>query len=241
MLFISNTLRLDTIKEQANQILRLLHSIRISTSEFCSTTTSTMGMGVGLSILIGIKSLTLFIIFTYLQTLGFTLLSIPILYASLISLLISLASHPSINLPMLLAKNTDGTFPIWSLIIFSPYLYFVRAFSSLRRLKSREEPYTEIVKDVYVGGWPSSPEKMPPGKPAVVDCTCELPRVCYGNGYLCVATWDTRSPDAGEIERAVKWACRKRTQGIPVFVHCAYGKSVLLRRNPLNSELFGNC
>ncbi|KAK1416562.1 hypothetical protein QVD17_32353 [Tagetes erecta] len=182
-------------------------------------------MGVGLSILIGIKSASLFIIFAYLRTLGFTLLSIPILYASLISLLVSLASHPSINLPMLLGKNTDGSFPIWSLIMFSPYLYFVRAFSALRRLKSREQPYTEIVEGVYVGGWPSSPEKMPPGKPAVVDCTCELPRVCsgYGNGYLCVPTWDTRSPDPGGIEAAVRWACRKRTQNVPIFVHCAYG------------------
>ncbi|KAJ0545898.1 putative tyrosine specific protein phosphatase [Helianthus annuus] len=182
-------------------------------------------MGVGLSILIGFKSLTLFLTFAYLRTLGFTLLSIPFLYASLVSLLVALASHPSINLPMLLGKNTDGSFPIWSLIMFSPYLYFVRFFSALRRLKSREDPYSEVVDGVYVGGWPSSPEKMPPGKPAVVDCTCELPRVfrVSGNGYLCVPTWDTRSPDPGGIESAVRWACRKKAQNIPVFVHCAYG------------------
>ncbi|KAJ0764032.1 putative tyrosine specific protein phosphatase [Helianthus annuus] len=182
-------------------------------------------MGVGLSILIGFKSLTLFLTFAYLRTLGFTLHSIPFLYASLVSLLVALASHPSINLPMLLGKNTDGSFPIWSLIMFSPYLYFVRFFSAVRRLKSREDPYSEVVDGVYVGGWPSSPEKMPPGKPAVVDCTCELPRVfrVSGNGYLCVPTWDTRSPDPGGIESAVRWACRKKAQNIPVFVHCAYG------------------
>ncbi|KAJ0721668.1 putative protein-tyrosine phosphatase [Helianthus annuus] len=182
-------------------------------------------MGVGLSILIGFKSLTLFLTFAYLRTLGFTLLSIPFLYASLVSLLVALASHPSINLPMLLGKNTDGSFPIWSLIMFSPYLYFVRFFSAVRRLKSREDPYSEVIDGVYVGGWPSSPEKMPPGKPAVVDCTCELPRVfrVSGNGYLCVPTWDTRSPDPGGIESAVRWACRKKAQNIPVFVHCAYG------------------
>ncbi|KAI7746126.1 hypothetical protein M8C21_026620, partial [Ambrosia artemisiifolia] len=67
---------------------------------------------------------------------------------------------------------------------------------------------------------------MPPGNPAVVDCTCELPRVFRvsgGNGYLCVPVWDTRAPDPGAIENAVRWACRKRSQNVPVFVHCAYG------------------
>ncbi|XP_076920774.1 uncharacterized protein LOC143581991 [Bidens hawaiensis] len=181
-------------------------------------------MGIGLSILIGLKSLTLFTIFAYLRTLNFTIASIPFLYASLVSLLVSLASHPSINLPMLLSKNPDGSFPIWSLIMFSPYLYFVRLFSAIRRLKSKEDPYSEVADGLFVGGWPSSNEKMPPGNPAVVDCTCELPRVLRnGNGYLCVPTWDTRAPDPGAIESAVKWACRKRSQNVPVFVHCAYG------------------
>ncbi|KAL7590784.1 hypothetical protein Lser_V15G36507 [Lactuca serriola] len=182
-------------------------------------------MGVGLSILIGLKAATLFTMFVYLRTLGFTLLSVPFLYASLVSLLVSLASHPLINLPMLLGKNTDGSFPIWSLLMFSPYLYFVRGFSALRRLKSREAPYSEVSKGLYVGGWPSSPEKMPPGNPAVIDCTCELPRVSglSKNGYLCVPTWDTRSPDPGAMESAIRWALRKRTQNTPIFIHCAYG------------------
>lgn len=182
-------------------------------------------MSVGLSILIGLKSITLFLIFIQLKTLGFTLLSIPFLYSSLVSLLVSIASHPSINLPILLGKKTDGSFPLWSIIMFSPYLYFVRLFSEIRRLKSKEEPYSEVTKGLYVGGWPSSPERMPPGNPAVVDCTCELPRV-YGvckNGYLCLPTWDTRSPDPGAIESAVKWASRKGNQNIPIFIHCAYG------------------
>ncbi|CAH1427961.1 unnamed protein product [Lactuca virosa] len=73
---------------------------------------------------------------------------------------------------MLLEKNKDGSFPILSLLMFSPYLYFVRGFSALRRLKSREAPYSEVSKGLYVGGWPSSPDKMSSGNPAVIDCTC---------------------------------------------------------------------
>lgn len=181
--------------------------------------------GVGISILVGFQATVLFIFFAYLRTLGFMLLAIPFLYASLVSLLVSLASHPFINLPMLLGKNPDGSFPLWSIIMFSPYLILVRIFSLLRRLISGEEPYSEICEGVYVGGWPYSPDKLPPGDPAIIDCTCEFPRKSEfkGHSYLCVPTWDTRAPQPGEIESAVKWACRKRAQNKPVFIHCAYG------------------
>ncbi|EEF41211.1 conserved hypothetical protein [Ricinus communis] len=135
------------------------------------------------------------------------------------------ASHPSINLPMLLGKNPDGSFPIWSILMFSPYLYFVRLFSRLRRLTSGEEPYNEICEGIYVGGWPHSNETLPPGDLAIIDCTCEFPRKSEfkGHSYLCVPTWDTRSPQPGDIESAVKWACRKRGLNMRVFIHCAYG------------------
>lgn len=182
-------------------------------------------LGFGLSMLIALKATTLFILFAYVRTLGFTLLSIPILYASLVSFLVSIASHPYINLPLLLGKSSDGSFPIWSRIMFSPYLYFVRLFSTLRRLTSGEPPYSEVCDGLFVGGWPSSLEKLPPGNPAVIDCTCELPRKkeVSGLAYLCVPIWDTRAPQPAEIESAVRWACRKRSQNIPIFVHCAYG------------------
>lgn len=186
-------------------------------------------MGLGISILIGLKATVLFLFFIFLKKLGFKLLSIPFLYASLVSFLISIASHPSINLPMLLGKNRDGSIPIWSIIMFSPYLCFVRVFSILRRFLSGEEPHSEILEGLYVGGWPSSPANMPPGNPAIIDCTCEFPRRSEfkGHAYLCVPTWDTRAPQPGEIELAVKWACRKRAQNKPVFIHCAYGMLLL--------------
>lgn len=182
-------------------------------------------MGVGISFLISLKATVHFIVFVFLRSLGFTLLSLPFLYASLVSLLIALASHPSINLPMLLGKKSDGSFPIWSIILFSPYIYFVRIFSVLRRLNSGEEPYSEVCEGLYVGGWPNSMTTLPPGNPAIIDCTCEFPKLreFEGHSYLCVPTWDTRSPQPGEIESAVKWGCRKRAQNRPVFVHCAYG------------------
>ncbi|KAJ6901627.1 hypothetical protein NC651_019412 [Populus alba x Populus x berolinensis] len=91
---------------------------------------------------------------------------------------------------------------------------------------SGEEPYNEICEGVYVGGWPYSVDKLPPGNPAIIDCTCEFPRKeeFKGRSYLCLPTWDTRAPQPGEIESAVEWASRKRAQNVPVFIHCAYGR-----------------
>ncbi|KAK1324097.1 hypothetical protein QJS10_CPA02g00970 [Acorus calamus] len=82
----------------------------------------------------------------------------------------------------------------------------------------------EISEGLSVGGWPSSVGNLPPGEPAVIDCTCELPRSSsvLKNAYLCVATWDTRAPLPSQIESAVRWACRKRAQGKSVFIHCAF-------------------
>ncbi|KAM1664497.1 hypothetical protein ACFX15_043047 [Malus domestica] len=134
-------------------------------------------MGVGLSILIGLKAAILFSLFAFLRSSGFTVFSIPFLYTSLVSALVSLATHPSIDLPMLLGKNPDGSFPIWSIIMFSPYLYFVHFFSALRRLRSMEASYTEICEGFFVGGWPSWPDKLPPRNPEF-----------SGHSYLCVAT-----------------------------------------------------
>ncbi|CAH1448850.1 unnamed protein product [Lactuca virosa] len=106
---------------------------------------------------------------------------------------------------MLLGKKHRRILPNLVSTHFSPYLYFVRGFSALRRLKSRKAPYSEVSKGLYIGGWPSSPEKMPSGNPAVIDCTY------------------TRSPDPGAMESSIRWALRKRTQNTPIFIHCAYG------------------
>lgn len=182
-------------------------------------------MGWGVSRFIFLKSALHLMIFMYLRSIGFRLIAIPFLYASLISLLVSIASHPHINLPMLLGKSTDGSIPLWAMVIFSPFLCFMWMFSLVRRFMSREEPYTDICEGVYVGGWPSSLATLPPGKPAIIDCTCEFPRKSKfsKNAYMCIPTWDTRAPQPSEIESAVKWACRKRAQGVPIFIHCAYG------------------
>lgn len=184
----------------------------------------------GLSRLIGLKAAVLFSGFLCTRNSGIALVPVFFLHASLVSFLVAITAHPAVNLPLLLGKSSDGSFPLWSILLFGPYLVFIRIFVLLRRLKSREPVYSEISQGLYVGGWPSSPDHLPPGDLAVIDCTCELPRssALSNNAYLCVATWDTRAPPPSAIESAVRWACRKRAQDKPVYIHCAFGGRSLL-------------
>ncbi|KAG0487995.1 hypothetical protein HPP92_006806 [Vanilla planifolia] len=179
----------------------------------------------GISVLIGLKATALFLTFVTFKNKIMPFLSIPILYASLISYLVALASHPLINLPVILGKSSDGSFPLWSTLLFGPFLFFVRAFVFLRRMKIGEPLFNEISDGLFVGGWPTSLEHLPPGDPAIIDCTCELPRssALSNNAYLCIPTWDTRAPEPFQIESAVRWACKKRDLKKSVYIHCAYG------------------
>ena len=195
-------------------------------------------MGWGISRLIGLKAAVLLSVAYFFHGLGATLISFPLIYASMIAMLVSIASHPAIDLPLLLGKASDGSFPLWSWIMFSPFLLFIHMFVLLRRFVKNEPLYTEIADGVFVGGWPSSVEHLPPCDPAVIDCTCELPKspTLSNNAYLCVATWDTRAPQPSQIESAVRWAMRKRSQNKAIYVHCAYGKNVFLI-STLDNEL----
>ncbi|XP_020106581.1 uncharacterized protein LOC109722835 [Ananas comosus] len=179
----------------------------------------------GISKMVGLAAATLFLASICLKLSRNTLIMVPILFDSLIASLVAVASHNSVNFPLILGKNSDGRFPLWSKLIFAPFLLLVRAYVYVRRLKSKEPVYNEISEGLYVGGWPYSLDQLPPGGPAVIDCTCELPRSSFipKDEYLCIATWDTRSPSPSQIESAVRWACRKRAERKPIYVHCAFG------------------
>lgn len=149
-----------------------------------------------------------------------------LLQASAVGFAAAICSHPSVNHTGLFGKSTEGDFPIWSHLLFYPYLYPLRAYIRLRRLKSREPVFTEIGPGLYVGGWPCAASQLPPGTPAVVDCTCELPRPASVQSlpYLNIQVWDSRGPRAEEIELAVRWCVQKRRQHHPIFIHCAFGE-----------------
>eukprot|EP01024_Parvocaulis_polyphysoides_P036453 TRINITY_DN32414_c0_g2_i2.p2 TRINITY_DN32414_c0_g2~~TRINITY_DN32414_c0_g2_i2.p2 ORF type:complete len:154 (+),score=18.44 TRINITY_DN32414_c0_g2_i2:290-751(+) len=91
-----------------------------------------------------------------------------------------------------------------------------------RSRTSKEPRVQEIIPGWYLGSWPQNEDNLPQKDVAVIDCTCELPKM-HKNIYYCVPTWDTRSPDMQGIQQALQFAQKQRNAGRPVFVHCAHG------------------
>lgn len=155
------------------------------------------------------------------------LLAIPSLATALVACAVTAVSHTAVNVPWILGKSAaTGRFPFWSFALFGPFLILARSYAMAKRfLRKKENVFDEIAQGLYLGGWPFLPAHLPPGGPSVVDCTCELPRSAFVDAgeYLLVATWDTRAPAIAQIELAARWACEKRAQGKPVYVHCAFG------------------
>uniref|UniRef100_A0A0E0J6U2 protein-tyrosine-phosphatase n=1 Tax=Oryza nivara TaxID=4536 RepID=A0A0E0J6U2_ORYNI len=180
----------------------------------------------GISKVIGIAGTTLLVTSVGLWKIGLRIVAVPFLATSTIAYIIAVASHNSINIPWILGKNSKGRFPIWSSVLFGPFLILARVYATVKRhMRKKEAVYNMITEGVYLGGWPFMLKHLPPGDPSVIDCTCELPRSDFvpTNEYLCVPTWDTRAPTISQIEFAACWACEKRAKGKPVYVHCAFG------------------
>eukprot|EP01025_Chloroclados_australasicus_P011368 TRINITY_DN14911_c0_g1_i1.p2 TRINITY_DN14911_c0_g1~~TRINITY_DN14911_c0_g1_i1.p2 ORF type:complete len:186 (-),score=15.68 TRINITY_DN14911_c0_g1_i1:287-793(-) len=94
---------------------------------------------------------------------------------------------------------------------------------NLRRKLSDEPLYHEIVDGYYVGGWPPSPDVLPPdANLAVIDCTCEFDRT-HDRPYLCLPTWDTEGVSPSHVKAGVDFAMHQRRLGRSVLVHCAHG------------------
>ncbi|KAF8657938.1 hypothetical protein HU200_059748 [Digitaria exilis] len=156
---------------------------------------------------------------------GMRITMLPFLGISLVAFVVTIASHNAINLPWILGKSSVGRFPLWSVVLFGPFLMLSRAYAMVKRYMRNESVYDKIVEGLYLGGWPFLLKHLPPGGPSVIDCTCELPRSSFvpADEYLCLSTWDTRAPTLYQIELAAHWACQKRSEGKPVYVHCAFG------------------
>ncbi|KAJ6806886.1 putative uncharacterized protein YnbD [Iris pallida] len=62
----------------------------------------------------------------------------------------------------------------------------LKTLLQFKKLKRKEAAYNENSEGLYIGGWPSSPDRFPPEEPVVIDCICELPRtsVVSKDAYL---------------------------------------------------------
>ncbi|GAX73962.1 hypothetical protein CEUSTIGMA_g1412.t1 [Chlamydomonas eustigma] len=122
----------------------------------------------------------------------------------------------------LMGKDSDGHLAWWSWLAFWPYHIGLRVKLIAGFLISNEPLYSKIQTGWYLGGWPRNTKDLPPGRPSVVDVTCELPRT-HNHKYAMFPVWDTRAPTLQQLDQAVEFSLHEAAEGRPVFIHCAHG------------------
>lgn len=122
----------------------------------------------------------------------------------------------------LLGKRADGTFPWWSYVLWWPWHLVVRISAWWFRNRGGG-PLTEIHPDLWLGAWPHRTDVFARW-PAIVDLTCELPRVGPASSYLCLPTWDVTVPLDQAVDEGVAFILECLERGEPVLVHCAHGR-----------------
>lgn len=126
----------------------------------------------------------------------------------------------------LMGKSPDGYLPMWSWVIYSPYHLGLRVKLAVGKLISKEPLWNRILPGWYLGGWPTDGSKsLPPGRPSVVDMTCELPRTVNSQQqkYAMYPVWDTRAPTLQQLEQAVNFCMGEVKEGRSLYIHCAHG------------------
>ncbi|BDA40761.1 Uncharacterized protein YnbD [Coccomyxa sp. Obi] len=123
----------------------------------------------------------------------------------------------------LLGKQPSGKISWWGWALFWPYHVALRTKLWVQRQTRVEPVWDHITDGWYLGGWPASAKMLPEGEPAILDCTCELPRIQRHLPYDNLPIWDTHGPSVKQIDEGVKWALGQKESGRPVLVHCAHG------------------
>lgn len=139
-------------------------------------------------------------------------------YPGAVTLAVGIAT--TARTPGLLGKRSDGTFPLWSYVLFASWHLLYRGLGRGWH-NTDEPPFTEVHPGWYVGGWPQPSHWTQ--WPAVVDVTCELPRTGPDTNYLYVPTWDRTPPEPEALRHAAQFAAQHHRAGQPVLVHCAQG------------------
>ena len=123
----------------------------------------------------GIAATAFLVTSVSLCEMGMRIVMLPFLATSFVAFIVTIASHNAINLPWILGKNSVGRFPLWSIVLFGPFLMLARAYAMAKRYMRKESVHDKFVEGLYLGGGPFLLKHLTSGSPSVIDCTCELP------------------------------------------------------------------
>ncbi|KAJ6837047.1 putative uncharacterized protein YnbD [Iris pallida] len=103
----------------------------------------------------------------------------------------------------------------------------LKTLLQFKKLKRKEAAYNENSEGLYIGGWPSSPDRFPPEEPVVIDCICELPRTSvFLKMHIFVFPLGIQDPHNQpklklQFDGHVNLGPKKRT----IYIHCAFGSN----------------
>lgn len=151
------------------------------------------------------------------------ILSILFCYTGMSFLLLAIA-YMGVG-PGILMKNSGGSFPVWSWILFAPY-YLMNALSfAIYRTWSTDPPYAKVADNLYFGRQLVMREISSIEFHAVLDLAGEMTE-CSSlrklSQYLSSPILDATAPTLSQLQQTVAWIEQMSAQGV-VYVHCALG------------------
>jgi predicted protein tyrosine phosphatase len=140
----------------------------------------------------------------------------------------ALAFAFSTKTPRVFQKRWDGRLPLFSWVMFGPYLAYMHLLLWAWRFLSREPAFAEVAPGLYLGrrlGWGEQKLVAPIEPLAVLDLTAEFaePEFMREQGeYLSLPVLDTTAPTPQQFDKALAFI-RDHARQRPVYVHCALG------------------
>ena len=152
-------------------------------------------------------------------------LSLLLSYSAVLNVIIFIAFQVECGMRMIGKDKSTGRIPIYSQIVFAPFLLPTRAITYAYLNSKKDASPTQIMPGWWIGGCQAN--KYRKHWSGIVDLTNELPEACFSDHYHLVPCWDGNPPSAEQIEEAASFALNvhQTQKGGDVLIHCAYGKS----------------
>lgn len=137
-----------------------------------------------------------------------------------------------LNTATVFRKRKDGSLPWYSRWLFIPFLFSAGLYNLQARRRDKVAPIQRVSGGLYLGARLTAADMAQLRDEqitAVLDVTAEfaaLDELSQSDdiSYLNIPVLDHASPSHTQLQQAVNWLQRQRSEGRKVLVHCALGR-----------------
>ncbi len=122
--------------------------------------------------------------------------------------------------PKIFQKDSKGTIPFWSKVLYFPYYLFCFLNWNLTRFLNKENPYDKASKDLFLGRR-LLPSEVPKEIDNYIDLTAEFEenrKIRQSINYISLPILDGHVPSRKDLQKTLS----RLSQGV-TLVHCAVG------------------